>query len=93
MSALLSGVRPSLLVPLWSVGGVAIGMDKLALTRPVPEGEAVRLILGWRDGAVLAAARPPVASLRPSPAAHATAPAREHSAWLAYRWFRRQWPG
>jgi hypothetical protein len=39
---------PSLLVPLWSVGGVAIGVDKLAVTRPVPEGEAVRLIPGWR---------------------------------------------
>lgn len=49
MSALLSGVRPSLLVPPWSVGGVAIGLDKLAVTRPVPEGEAVRLIVGWRD--------------------------------------------
>ena len=48
MSALLSGVRPSLLVPLWSVGSVTIGVDKLALTRPVPKGEAVRLILGWR---------------------------------------------
>ena len=38
MSALLSGVRPSPLVPIWSVGGVAIGVDKLAVTRPVPEG-------------------------------------------------------
>ena len=33
----------------WSVGGVAIGVDKFAVTQPVPEGEAVRLILGWRD--------------------------------------------
>src|SRR5689334_12138441 len=49
MSALLSGVRPSLLVPLWSVGGVAIGTDKLAVTRPIPEGKAVRFILGWLD--------------------------------------------
>jgi hypothetical protein len=30
-------------VPPWSVGGVAIGLDKLAVTQPVPEGEAVRL--------------------------------------------------
>lgn len=27
----------------WSVGGVAIGVGKLAVTQPVPEGEAVRL--------------------------------------------------
>ena len=33
----------------WSAGGVAIGVDKLAVTQPVPEGEAARLILGWRD--------------------------------------------
>jgi hypothetical protein len=33
----------------WSAGGVAIGVDKLAVTQCVPEGEAVRLILGWRD--------------------------------------------
>ncbi len=32
MSALLSGVRPTLLLPLWSVGGAAIGVDKLAVT-------------------------------------------------------------
>jgi hypothetical protein len=37
MPALLSGVRLSLLVPPWLVGGVAIGVDKLAVTRPVPE--------------------------------------------------------
>jgi len=36
------------MLPLWPVGGVAIGEDKLALTRPVPKGEAVRLNLGWR---------------------------------------------
>jgi hypothetical protein len=37
MSALLSGVRSSLLVPLRPVGGVAIGAGKLAVTRPVPK--------------------------------------------------------
>jgi hypothetical protein len=48
MSSLLSGVHPSLLVPLWSVGGVAIGVDKLAVTRPSPK---VRLCASsWAGG-------------------------------------------
>ena len=48
MPALLSGVRPSLLVPLWPVGSITIGVDKLALTRPVPR---VRLCASsWAGG-------------------------------------------
>src|SRR5207247_9845165 len=38
-------------------------------------------------------ARPRAAGRRPGPAARAIARAREHPAWLAYRWLRRQRPG
>jgi hypothetical protein len=50
MSAFLPGVPRSLLVPPGSVGGVAIGVDKLAVTRPVPP--KVRLCVSSRAGGI-----------------------------------------